>query len=253
MPLNNGRQVDLKGTVTDTNPASVALTFTGVASGTTTADATGRFDFVAQASGLGTVDAVAQDGQKSTSNTATATFAVTPPSLTLTISYGSQRTVTLSGRVTGPAVGSLTVTFTGVVTGSTTTKADGTFTLTTQASALGNVQATAADVWGQSSSAVQVTVASAKPVLSNFTASEQSDVWTFQGQVTAPSPQGETVQFTEAGVPSLQTKTATVDSSGWFFLQVTLQDNENGKVWAQATDCWGQTSNQPMWLISQTT
>jgi hypothetical protein len=255
VPLNVGNQVDLSGSVTDANPASVALDFSGVTSGTTTANANGHFDFVAKARALGTVSAVAQDGQNLTSNTATATFSVPVPGLTLAVTYGCQRTVTLSGKVTAPSAGSLTVTFAGVVTGWVTTNTDGTFTWKTQASALGKVQATTKDVWGQTSSAAQVTVSSAKPVISNFGASEGPMVggvrwWTFEGEVTAPSPKGETVQF--GGIPSLKNQTATVDSSGWFVLTIQLQNGENGTAWAQATDCWGQTSALATDWVSQT-
>ena len=75
-------------------------------------------------------------------------------------------------------------------------------------------------------------------------------MWTFEGEITAPSPKGETVQF--GGIPSLANKTATVDSSGWFVLTVQLQAGESGTAWAEATDCWGQTSNLATDWVSQT-
>jgi hypothetical protein len=250
-PLSVGHQVDLKGIVRDANPASVTITFTGIASGKTTADSSGHFDYVAQAAGVGTVKAVGKDQQKLTSNTATATFSVSAPSLTLTISYGSQRTVTLSGKVTAPSPGQLTVTFAGVVNNTVTTNSDGTFSLTTQASGLGAVQATTKDVWGQTSNTAQVSVASNKPVITNFAAIEGSGrIWTFQGQVTDENAKGLTVNL--GGLPSLQNTTATVDSSGWFVLTVQLQPNENGTATAQTTDWWGLTSDQVTEWVYQT-
>lgn len=74
-----GRTVQLTGHVTDANPASVQITFSGVMSGTATADSSGYFRFQGTASALGTVYANAVDGQGLSSNTAQAQVSVRPP------------------------------------------------------------------------------------------------------------------------------------------------------------------------------
>jgi hypothetical protein len=241
-PLNSGRLVELSGTVTDSNPTSVTVTFSGVVSASTTPDAAGDFACSAQAVGLGTVSAVATDGAGLSSAPAQATLTNPAPTLTLTIAYGAQRSITLSGRVTDNQPGACTVTFTGVATGSTTTNADGTYSLTTNASQLGTVQATAQNPWAQNSASAQGTVTSAPPWISNFQAIRGNlNVWTFQGQVTDESAPGLMVRF--GGLPSLAGHTTAVESNGWFYLTVELQNGEQGNASAQTTDWWGLNSN----------
>jgi hypothetical protein len=248
-PLNSGRLVELAGTVTDSDPATVTITFSGVVSASTTANASGSFDCAAQASGLGTVSAVGADTLGLTSNTAQATITSAAPTLTLAIAYGAQRTITLSGQVTDAQAGACTVQFTGVATGSTTTNADGTYRLTVSASQLGTVQAVAQDPWGQKSAAAQLSVTSAAPSITNFQAIRGTlNVWTFQGQVTDESAQGLVVRF--GGLPSLAGYTATVRSDGWFYLTVELPDGEQGTASAQTTDWWGLDSNESLTDVS---
>src|SRR5262249_27040495 len=55
LPTNTGQMVELKGSVADANPAGLTVTFSGVACGTTTTDAAGKYDFLTQATGLGMV------------------------------------------------------------------------------------------------------------------------------------------------------------------------------------------------------
>ena len=248
-PLNSGRLVELAGTVTDSDPATVTITFSGVVSASTTANAAGNYDCTVQASGLGTVSAVGSDTLGLTSNTAQATISSAAPSLTLALAYGSQRSITLSGRVTDAQAGACTVQFTGVATGSTTTNADGTYSLTVNASQLGTVQARVQDTGGQTSAAAHVTVTSAAPSITHFQAIRGAlNVWTFQGQVTDESAPGLTVRF--GGLPSLVGRTVTVDSTGWFHLTIELQDGEQGTASAQTTDWWGLNSNLALTDVS---
>jgi hypothetical protein len=118
-PLNSGRLVELSGTVTDSDPTGVTVTFSGVVSASTTPDAAGYYVCAAQASALGDVSAVATDGEGLSSEAAQAVVTSPAPTLTLAVAYGTQRTITLSGRVTDDQPGACTVTFTGVATGST--------------------------------------------------------------------------------------------------------------------------------------
>ena len=246
--MGMGKTVVLSGTVADSNPASVTITFSGAASGTTTANPSGNYSFTTQASSLGTVYAVGVDGNNLSSNQASANLTCAIPSVTLSITYGIQRTVTLSGQVTAGSPGGLTVQFTGVVNGSVVTNPDGTYSLTAQASALGNIQAQTTDVWGQASSTAQATVSSAAPRITNFGAVQGAgNTWTFQGQVTDESAAGLVVQF--GGLPSLLGQTATVQANGWFYLTIQLQPGENGGASAQTTDWWGLASNEAEDLI----
>src|SRR6266851_6738847 len=110
--LNVGKQVELRGMVSDSNPASVQVNFTGVAVGSVYADATGYFDVKTTASGLGMVNASAIDGG---GNVAGASSQVTDvaPSLMLYLTYGANRQVTVSGRVSDAQPGGMIVYFGG--------------------------------------------------------------------------------------------------------------------------------------------
>src|SRR5262245_57698906 len=59
----SGHMVSLTGTVADENPAGVQVMFSGVASGSATANAAGQFSLTTPASTLGTINAQARDTQ----------------------------------------------------------------------------------------------------------------------------------------------------------------------------------------------
>jgi hypothetical protein len=238
--LNIGKQVELRGTISDTNPTSVQVNFTGVAIGSVYADANGFFDVKTNASGLGTVNASAIDNS---GNVAGASGQVTDmaPSMTLNFTNGPNKQVTLSGKVTDAQPGGMTVTFSGVATGSVVTNADGTFSKTLTATALGTIYATTQDVWGLSSAAAQVTVTNSAPSITLFANNVSGNLWTFSGKVMDEYAPGLTVTF--SGTPSVDGKTVIVQSDGTFSLTVTLQPGETGWIYATTTDWWGVQSN----------
>jgi hypothetical protein len=247
--VTSGKSVTLTGTLTDGNPSSVSVAFSGVMSGSTTADANGNFSYTANATGLGTVSAVGTDAQQLTSNTAQAQVAAAKPSLTLYYSIVTQTKVVLTGTVTAGTAGGLTVSFTGVVSGSTITKSDGTYLTTLNASGLGQVQATVTDVWGQVSDPASVTVTQAPPSIVSFQANRNSGTtWTFSGTITDLTAAGDTVTF--SGLPSLQGKTATTQSDGTFSLVVTLRQGEDGTAAAICTDWFNLTSPQKLTVVA---
>jgi hypothetical protein len=237
---NVGKQVELRGMVSDSNPASVQVNFTGVAIASVYADANGFFDVKTTASGLGTVNASAIDGS---GNVAGASSQVTDvaPSLSLTLAYGANRQVTVSGHVTDAQPGGMTVTFSGVAAGSVVTNADGSFSQTFTPTALGTITATTQDVWGLTSAAAQVNVTNSAPTITLFANNVSGNVWTFSGRVTDEYAPGLTVTF--SGPASVNGKTATVRADGTFSLVVTLQPGESGWVYATTTDWWGIESN----------
>src|SRR5437868_5914973 len=60
-PTNSGKQVSVSGSLIADHPASTTVTFSGVVSGSTTADSYGNFSWGGLATSLGTVTAVATD------------------------------------------------------------------------------------------------------------------------------------------------------------------------------------------------
>jgi hypothetical protein len=242
-----GHMVVLSGVVTDSNPPGVGVTFSGAASGSAGCDATGYFSYTAPDANLGKVTAVAVDEIGLSSAPAKTVISVASPTVALAMTYGSQRTVTLSGQVSDIDAGSLSLNFTGVVTGSVSVNSNGTFTLTTTATGLGTIQASTTDLWGQLSTSNQVIVSSPPPVITSFTATlGLGNLWTFTGTVNDPSPAGLYVQL--GGVPGLS-GAATVLADGTFSVTVQLAQGVSGYATAQTTDWWGQQSNQAtLWV-----
>jgi hypothetical protein len=238
----SGKSVQLVGTVADADPSTVSVSFSGVMSGSTTADANGNFSFTANATALGTMSAVATDSLQLQSATAQVTVSCPKPGLSLSLAYLTRNTVELSGTVTAQSPAALTVTFAGVVTGTTTTDASGKFNVSLDASGVGQIQATVTDVWGQVSDAASVNVTDTAPVISNFTAVNVGlHQWTISGTVTDATAAGITVYL--GGLSELQNQTVTTDANGNFSITITVQPGESGTIWAQCTDWFGLQSN----------
>jgi hypothetical protein len=175
-----------------------------------------------------------------------------PSTLTLAVSYGTQKTITLSGHLSdnGPLAGK-TVNFSGAATGSATTDGNGDYSLTLSANSLGTVRAYTSD--GQSN-IPSITLTSNTPVIQNFGWVEMPNHWfTFTGKVIDESPGGLVVQF--GGAPeSMQNKSVTVAADGTFSFTIQLDGtiNDNGTVSAVVTDWWGLTSAAAYCVVRQT-
>jgi hypothetical protein len=235
------QMVTLTGTVTNDQPASVVLNFTGAVADTASADAAGHFRLTSQGNYLGAVSAVATDGQNLTSDTVTAQVSTPAPYISYRVTPGTGRSVTLSGTVTSVDKGSLTITFNGVVTGSVATNADGTFSYTATATGQGNVYATAVDLWGQSSNTATVTVTADPPLITELDCSHGPDGWTFYGHVSDAYSPGVTITF--GGLSGLANQTVTVQANGTFSLTVQLANGDYGTATAVATSVWGLQSD----------
>jgi hypothetical protein len=240
--LNVGKQVELRGVVSDSDPTSVQVNFSGVAVGSVYADANGYFDVVTTASGLGTINASAIDSGGSVAG-ALGQVTDVAPSLNLTLTYGPSRQVTVSGRVMYAQPGGMTVSFSGAATGSVVTNADGTFSKTMTAQSLGVINATTQDVWGLSSAAAQVTVSNTAPKITLMAYNVSGNLWSFSGRVTDNYAPGLVVTFTSSTMPDLNGKTAVVQADGTFSLTVTLQPGEQGWLDVAVTDWWGATGD----------
>jgi hypothetical protein len=243
-PDNNGKTVDLHGTVSDSNLASVSITFSGVAAGTTTTNANGVFDLHVVASGLGVVSASGMDLDGVTAS-ANASVTDTAPALTMNLAYGANKTVILSGKVTDAQAGGMVVTFSGVVSGTATTDANGNYSVTLTPTALGQITATTTDVWGLTSSAATVTVTNTAPTIT-LTAVQHGNIWTFSGRVTDEYAPGLVVTFSGPG--AINGQTTTVNTDGTFSLCVMLTSSDAGWVTASVTDWWGLAATAQYFL-----
>jgi hypothetical protein len=231
----------LTGAVTADYPASVVITFSDAVSGAARAATSGQFNYATLGNGLGAASGCAADGPGLTSDRVVAQVRIPAPYIAYSVTYGSGRTVTLSGRVTGADRSGLTVSFRGVVTGSAVTNADGTFSYTAAATGLGNVRATTVDRWGQHSNTATVTLSADPPEITEFEASDGPDGWTFHGRVSDQYVAGMTIAF--GGLPELTNRTTTVRTDGTFSFTIQLSSWDYGTATARATDCWGLVSD----------
>lgn len=239
-----GHQVQLSGSITGGDASGLMVMFTGAVSGSTSADASGNFSYTTTQASLGTVSASGLN-----TDTATATVAVTPPSFSsLAITYGSQRSVTVTGTLNSLDASGRTVSFGGVAMGSATTNSSGYFTFTGTASALGTINVSETDLWGQQSSAASVTVASSAPQIVNFAAGNPiGNYWTFSGSVTDESAPGMTINF--GGLAGLVGRTTTVQADGTFSFTILLPEGVEGTATAITTDWWGLDSQMAYYLV----
>lgn len=229
---------------------AIQVAFSGAVSGSAQVDANGFFGLMTTDASLGQVSAVAVDDQGVASDVAATTIAVAPPTVTLSIAYGAQRQVTLTGQVSGVDAGGIAVSFTGKVTGSVVTDAAGTFSFTAEASGLGDIQAVATDSWGSQSDPAVVTVASMKPVITNFNrcAGSNARIWIITGSVVDESPAGLVISF--SGADEVEAEHPVVRSNGNFVLVVEFAPGFGGIISAQTTDWWGLTSDPVYIYIS---
>lgn len=236
-----GHMVQLSGTVTGGLVAGLQMQFSGTVSGVTTTDTNGNFSYTTSDASLGTVYAVGLNNAQPT-DTAQATIAASAPALSLSISYGSQHTVTLSGRLTDLDAGSRSVPISGVAGGTPVTDISGNFSLTTTASALGEVDATETDLWGQVSNTATVMVSDTAPVIQNFAVFHGiGNTWIFRGSVVAGYAEGLVITF--GGHTAIAGRTATVRADGTFCVTLTLPPGAHFTASAITTDWWGLDSD----------
>lgn len=237
-----GHMVQLSGTVHGAKVADVTVNFSGAAVGSTTTDANGAYSYTTSSANLGSVTAVDLDSNGNPIATAKSAIAVADPAVTLSITYGAGNSVTLSGTLTDIDAGGETIVLRGVAAGSVVTDSAGNFSLTTDASAVGAIDAATTDLWGTASNTAEVMVARDAPIIENFAAEyEGFNLWHFSGHVNTSDPQGMTIRF--GGLNGeLAGRTTTVGADGNFDVAFFLSENVLGTASAITTDGLGQDS-----------
>ncbi len=238
-------EVQLSGAVTGGNVAGVSLSFSGAVTGNVTTDSTGNFSYTTSQATLGSVSVTGTG-----TDMASANIAVAAPSFSsLSISYGTQRTVTVSGTLVSIDASSRTVSLSGAASASGVTNSSGFFSVTTTATALGMISVSATDLWGQASAPASVMATSTAPVIQNFSGtSGANNIWTFTGNVVDESAPGLTITF--GGIGALVGRTTTVQSNGTFFFTIQLPEGASGAASALTTDWWGQNSQTEFYFVS---
>ncbi len=238
----------VSGQVQDEVPAQVTIQISGSVGGSVTTDVAGRFVFVRPYSSL-TAAVLAQASDLEGLLSGQLAVAIPPiigdqaPFVTLSVSYGSQRTVTLFGTVYDEHPAGLTVALSGVIGNhNVTTDSNGNFTLTTQANSLGVVTAHTTDSAGHGSNTASVTLTSAPPVICGLIVEQVGEnMFKISGTVSDESPGGLVVHLTSS-VQQFQLN-IVVNPDGSFCETVTIEDpNACGTIYAQVIDWWGLPS-----------
>jgi len=162
----NGHLVEISGEVGAAFPECVSVDFTGVVTAHIQANTDGSFDFVAEATDVGTITAVATDSEVSlSSETATAvitSLGAAPPTI---VSFDGEQGLgtcwTFTGEVEGVSPELMIITFSGLQTLQNVTitpNSDGEFTICVQLldspADTGLLTVVATDCWGQNSDPV---------------------------------------------------------------------------------------------------
>jgi hypothetical protein len=251
-----GSHVVITGQVQDEAPSHVNVNLTGSVSGTVHADSSGAFEYIGDSDGFLVITAIAVDEGGLNSGgfviSVAPNFADQPPYITMSVTYGSQRTVTLEGTVYDESPNGIPVAISGVVT-SQTVNADsqGHFTLTTVASSLGDVHGRATDFGGQQSNLATVTLVNSAPrIVDMVVTCTGQNTYVLTGRVIDESPGGLTVTL-GGEVDGFSGRTVTVGSDGTFSITAVITDpNDRGEITAQVTDWWGLTSDLACYLFS---
>jgi hypothetical protein len=170
-------------------------------------------------------------------------IALDRPAVSLNISYGAQRNVTVWGHLTGLDNTAQTVHISGVIQGNALTDDSGDFSLTALASGLGTISVSETDLWGQVSNTASVNTTDDAPRIEDFAVTcTNGNVFTFTGRVIDQYAEGLLIRF--GGLVSLQNLTATVEEDGTFAMTCEILALDlGGTASAVTTDWWGLDSN----------
>lgn len=159
------------------------------------------------------------------------------------VPLNSGQSVQLSGTVQDENPGAVLLNVNGVVFASTTTDSAGNFSLTTTASALGTVSASAMDAEWLSSNTANANLTSQAPSITLGVTYGSGTTVTLSGAVTDEDAAGCTVYFS-----GKVTGSTTTNSAGQF--SYTAQASGVGLVEAVATDVWGVASGTAQVMLS---
>lgn len=247
----DAHNVNVSGEVMFFNSPSVcSIVLGGEVNAKLSTDANGYFEYYGPAAGLGTVTAQATDSGGVQVGGSTGIMDSPQPQINgLSImATGQGKQVEITGSVSAGDVSGLTVTFAGPVglaAGSTTTDANGDFDLITTATNLGSLAATVTDVWGVQSTWSTTLIVSPPQITYLTAADEGNGIWNFYGNVSGPDVGDDTIQF--SGIASGST---TVNANSSYSKELLLNsDNPSGDEYAVATDIWGQTSSQVVFMF----
>jgi len=250
-----GSTMIVYGQVQDDNPAADTVTAGGAISASKTTP--GEFEFIAPYGGNGTVviDVLDDEGLNSTqySIVLTPSSSNQQPYVTFSVAYGTNRYVTLSGTVydENPMMTSVSISGAASAT-SLFPNSQGQFSVTLMATALGDVNARATEMFtGIHSNLAARLLESKKPRITEFEIlTAGTNLYTLRGYVTDESAPGLGVIFRSLEINPINGAVATVYSNNFFekTFQLSSNPDECGVVYAKVEDWWGLWSNE-VWEI----
>ena len=189
------------------------------------------------------------NGETVTSSVTVTVNAPAAPTITLSVEYGSGKSVTLTGTVGGPTPGGMSVNISGVASGSVVTASDGTFRLVTDATALGTISAVTSNSAGIASNTASVTLVSNAPTITSLTSAANSDgYWKIQGTVSDETPDGLAVLIT--GLPSGVASATTTQADGSFTCIFAAASGLEFTATATVTDVWGLQGSNTTYIMT---
>lgn len=246
----NGQNIEVGISVMG-SAQSYQVSLSGPVSATVSVDSSGWAMYTGAATGLGTITGTVTDPDGDTAQ-ATCEVLDSPPQINSlnVVPTGQGKHVEVSGSVTAPVPGGLTVTFSGSAglgNGSATTDAYGDFDFVTTATSLGDISAVVKDVWGVASAPMTTTLTVQPPQIVGLTAVDMGNgYWEMQGTVYGPDVADDSLALS-----GMTSGSGSPDSSGSFSIVVYLgSENPTGTEYVVATDVWGQSSAPSSYTIS---
>jgi hypothetical protein len=243
----DGAEVTVSGYVIDEWPEYAEVILDGVLNEVAYPDSTGYFECIGDASGVGTIEAIAIDDEYLWSDPAEVELQSQVPSVTsLQIVYNGKNDITIQGKISDEDPEDATVYIYGAVFEELTPDANGDFSVDITDASLGSIEVYAVDALDQESDTLYDDITSDAPEIVNFSAIvSPGNVLTVEGDVIDEDAAGLTVEITWLD----ETYEVTVDQFGHFVWIHQLNPGDNGWVSALTFDWWGQESNNPEDLV----
>jgi hypothetical protein len=252
-----GSNIIVYGRVADESPTTDVVHAGGAVSGTYTATATGKFEFISTYTGNNNATLYIHSDEGIDSPPIG--ISVQPslnnanPYVSFHETVSAGRQVTFSGVVYDESPATCRISITGATTvPNITPAADGSFTVTVTASALGEVDCQAWDAQGAPSNLDFTVLESHKPVIDTLAYQSLGDnKFKLYGHVTGDGVQGLPVTF-GGEVNAVRGQSALCDANGYFELTFTDTDpTDIGVITADFTDWWGESADTKTCMFNQ--
>jgi hypothetical protein len=240
--------VEISGFVSDENPQSTSVSFSGIAVGSAAVNSDGYFYFRSSFTELGNVNVVVTDNEGLSSAASSVTIQNSAPYLNYLYAYptGAGKEVMVSGQANDDFLAGNVIVLSGVVEGAIAVDSMGYFSATLVAAGVGTISAQATDYWGATSSVMETSINVSPP---SFTAQAYESGAGRELTISASIYDGLYGDPGTASLSGIASASAAIDSSG----QATIicQASGEGDLEVQVTNSWGLSATQTIYVASQ--